>query len=544
MKKATIYKFLDKVKNDKGRFLLRFLHVIKASSNSVYHSTLDEAVELDGSWVDVLDNAMFSIENIVNNPRRFIAEEDIIVDVSRAKRTTAKTVRHLSSNSQYVQNISADGEITPKKLLTSELNEDLAIYENRFVASLVHFAVGFVEKRYQDISAHSDSFTNTSAGITSHFVFGRNECDVKIDVNVKGEAKDKTLLQKNEELLEKILNVRKRLKSMLTTNFMRTLDQAKPVRPPIVRTNLLKMNVDYNNAYKLWVFLSSYTQSGYSVEVSSKNLPVSKSFYDDLSSVVAMSLQTVLLNRYLNQEEFDNVPDKERRERKFRIDKRYRFLTPFKKDSHGPGEDVINEYFYKKMKGELKEKARVPGVNKAVNEKDIKQSFSRLFKNVAKISDQVLFDVINEQTQNVNITDLTTLKKKELAVKRQKEYLSRYRQFSLLKRQDLEKALRAETREVLKLEKLEAELAKEKGKEKRRKEREKLKRKKLKAIRDKKKIAKKNVSEYEKGLREEIAAKEAQKAAERAARREEAKRRRELKMLAALKDKYDGESEN
>ena len=539
MKKSTIYNFLDRVKTDKRRYLLRFLHVINAGNNVIYHNSHDEAVALDGSWIETMDNALFSVENIVKNPRRFIAEDDIIVDVERAKRTTAKTVRHLSSNSQYVQNITDKGEVRPKKLLTTELNEDLAIYENRFICSLVHFAISFVEKRYNDISVHADSFTNTSAGIKSHFVFGRNECDINMDINVKGESKDKALLQKNEELLQKITVVRKRLKSLLNTTFMRTLSSAKPVRPPIMKTNLLKMNVDYNNAYKLWLFLSSYTQSGYSVEVSSKNLPVSKGFYDDLSSLVAMGLQSLLLNEYLNSAEFDSVPERALRERKLKIDKRFRLIAPFKKDSRGAGEDVINEFFYNKMKGELKEKARIPKP-KAATEKDIKLAFSRLYKNLAKISDEIVLDVIGELTANPNVTDLSSVKKREIAVNNQKKYLSRFRQLSLLKRQELEKALKAEAREVLKLEKLEADLAKEKGKEKRRKEREKIKRRRLKAVRDKKKIAKQNAAIYEKGLRDDLAAKEAKKEAERAARREAARRRRELKKLAELKDKYDG----
>ncbi|MBO4262786.1 MAG: hypothetical protein J5903_03265, partial [Clostridia bacterium] len=339
MKNVELRNFLKKADENGNLFYKNFLNAVKNGKNTVYHNVVSEAVTLEDSWITTMENALFSVEKIVKNPRKFIIDEDLLVDVERARKTTAKTVRHLSSNSQFVQSITDEGEVRPKKLLTTEMNEDLAIYENRFVCTLVHFCVNFVENKYNEITGTTKSFDQTGAGIISKFDFGTSECELKLDFKVREEPVDKALKQKNEELLEHIEVLRKRLKVLLNTDFIKNLSGKKPVRPPIMKTNLIKMNVDYKRCYKLWLFISSYTFVGFSVAYQDKSLPVQTDFYDDLTNICAMSFQALMQNNCLNKEDYANIPPTPLKEKKYRLLTAYKFEPLFNADKEDVGEN-------------------------------------------------------------------------------------------------------------------------------------------------------------------------------------------------------------
>ena len=537
MDKQDLQQFFDKVQSDKNEFALRFCAALRGGKNTLYHHVVSEALALDDGWITTLEQALFSVEKVVRNPRKFIIDEDMLVDVERARRTSAKTVRHLSSNSQYVQSIDENGEIRPKKLLTTEMNEDLAIYENRFICTLVHHLVSFVESRYNDLAGRMHSYDQTGAGIISKFQFGTSECELKMDLKVREEPKNKVLLQKNTDMVARIDQLRSRLKVLLNTEFIRSLSSQKAVRPPIMKTNLIKMNVDYNNCYKLWLYVSAYTFVGYSVTYQEKNLPVGGDFYDDLTALCAMSFQSLLLSDMLAAEDYEKIPATPIKEKQFRLLTAYKFQPEFNADNTQAGEEAVNEYYFKAMRDELVKATRR---GEQTQEKDIRLSFSRFCRAIAKINAEMYEDVISANLPKTeSVRAKTAIQKKEEAVTRQQVYLRRYRQLSALKREELEKILKLEAREQLKLEKLKDALDKERGRQKSIRARRKRDKAKLENIRQKQKIAAQRAKEYEDELREKDAERLFEIEERKRVRREQAQRRRDLKRLEELKEKYD-----
>ncbi|MBQ7163863.1 MAG: cell envelope integrity protein TolA, partial [Clostridia bacterium] len=504
MEKVYLHDFVEKMRLDNSELCERFCHALRAGRNKTYHNVVSEAITLDDSWILTLESALFSVEKIVKNPRKFIIDEEILVDVAKARRTTSKTVRHLSSNSQYVQNITEEGEVRPKKLLTTEMDEDLAIYENRFVCALVQRLIPFVETRYNDIVSRQNSFDQTGVGMISNFRYGKNEVEVKLNVKVKEEPRNQVLLEKNNELIEKIRQLRKRLKILLNTEFIRTLSGKKPVHPPIMKTNLIKMNVDYNNCYKLWLYISSYTYVGFSVNYQEKSLPLDGDYYDDLTVIAAISVQSLVQNNLLNKRTYENIPFKKMKEKDFKLLTQYKFEPTFEADNSKPSEDIVNEYYFKRMRDEL---VRATKRNEYLDEKELKTSFARFCRGIAKINEEMYKDVITSQLPKAKgKLKKTPLQKKEEAVSRQKEYLKRYRQLSLIKREELEKILRLEARELLKLEKLQEALDKERGRQKNKRLAEKKQKERLEKISNQKVIAETNAKEYEQEIRDREAA--------------------------------------
>ena len=126
-------------------------------------------------WIDVVEEYIPSIQKIIDNPKRFIKSVNYLVKAELAKRTGPETVVHLASHSQYVKKFDEYGNVIPSKVLTSEAEDDLAIYENRFVMTLIKKLYIFVERRYKFLKDFSELKNSNILYVDNKFKFGDME---------------------------------------------------------------------------------------------------------------------------------------------------------------------------------------------------------------------------------------------------------------------------------------------------------------------------------------------------------------------------------
>ena len=483
----------------------KFLAALRAGNNKIFHNSVSEHFTIDSDWVFTIEAALYSVETIVRNPRRFIKEEEDIVAVERAKKINSRTVRHLSSHTQNIQASTRDN-VRPTKVLVSESEEDIAIYENRFVYALIERLASFVEQRSTDISEREKNFDNTNLNMRSSFKMEENEFECSLDIRVKEPAMNAEEAQKLQDLLYKIEIIRKRIRVLKNSEFCRILSMAKPVKPPIQKTNMLRMNVDYRNCYQLWLFISAYNTLGYSVDINEKVLPVEGDYFDDLTVVTSLALQSLVLDGNLRREEYDKIPVTNRSERDFKVVQNYKYLPEFGADTRKQGEDAVNEYYFHQMRKEL---IRAIRRNQIEEDKELDLNFRHFYRAIAKINGEMYKDIIKSEYEK-QPKGRSEIQKKEASVSNQKVLLRRYHQLAQLQKQELEKTLKLEKREILKLEKLQKDLAKAK---KRKVENiEKAKAKKLKELEAQTRRAQQTADEYERELRNSMEAKERKKA--------------------------------
>ncbi|MGN0814144.1 MAG: DUF2357 domain-containing protein [Candidatus Coproplasma sp.] len=459
MPNKSLTEFIQEVGGDDSLFE-NFLNAVRGGQNSVTHNQITQALMLDDTWILTIESALYSIENIVRNPRKFIAEDELIVDVGKARRTNSKTVRHLTSHSQYIQNIDKDGEVRPKKLLVVQLDEDLAIYENRFVCALINRLIHFVEQRHRDLDGKMDVSKQTSVRLKSDFNYGESKFVCDIHLMVEQPPEDKAKLERNKDLFERVEVIRRRLRVLQSTEFMKELNGKKPVRPPIQKTNLLKKNVDYNNCYKLWLYISSYTYLGYSIEVKDKSLPVDGDYFDDLTYIAGLSMQSLVNNHIISREKYAAIPYSEAVERNYNLVTNLKFTPNFDASKQQAGEESINEYYFRRMKDEL---TRLAGENDIEIEKRINVNFIKFFRSISRINDALYDDLIEEQiAETGDKLEKSGVQKKQMLIKQQQERIRRRAMLTKLKWEELERAQRKEERARTKLEKLKKELTEEK----------------------------------------------------------------------------------
>ena len=152
----------------------------------------------------------------------------------------------------------ADGEdLTPDKLYTVEKLTDYAIYENRFVKTLVDRLYIFISNRYNVIKENVESFNKNHLNIKSDFGINNTEVSLNVDVVVKKSILDKDA-QRNAELLKRVDYLNKMALSFKNSPLYREIHNAPKVNPPIMKTNIIMKNVDFNGCYMLWLFLDKY----------------------------------------------------------------------------------------------------------------------------------------------------------------------------------------------------------------------------------------------------------------------------------------------
>lgn len=103
-------------------------------------------------WIDTIEGILPNLDTIVRNPRKFIVQEEDIVDVSLARSISTESVKFLAQHTNMISKVDEKtGDVTPSKILNITKEESFEIYENRFIYTLLLKLKDFVTMRYDKI---------------------------------------------------------------------------------------------------------------------------------------------------------------------------------------------------------------------------------------------------------------------------------------------------------------------------------------------------------------------------------------------------------
>lgn len=209
-----------------------------------------------------IENSIASLEAIINDPHKFIKENPLVVEVEKAKRITHHSIKHMAQHTENISSVGSDGTVDPKKILNMFIEDELKIYENRFIMTLVRRLQTFIELRYKYITEHSDTRNSDVVTMTSEVKIGEVTYEMETKLKVVVPSDDDGHREANQDLLNRLLMLRKRTLFLTTSRFMLEMRKAAPVSDPVLQTNIMRLNYDYQNAYKLWSFISRYDVLG------------------------------------------------------------------------------------------------------------------------------------------------------------------------------------------------------------------------------------------------------------------------------------------
>lgn len=247
------------------RYFQYLFEMIQAGDNTLQQKNRVLHKVVDERWLTIVEEGIDAIFNIVDKPRRFIKTSEEVVPVALAKKITADSVRHLSQNTQFI-NQNAAGEIEPTKVLTVTTEESYDLYENRFVYHLIQRLFTFVDKRTDVIFWSTGDETCNVMSMESKVDDAYEEISYKVEMTIKNRQSYVENDTDHMDLFKRIDRVRRLSRTLRQSAFCEIMQGCAKVRSPIQRTNLMMKDRDYRKCYQLWQFIESYDEVGYTIE--------------------------------------------------------------------------------------------------------------------------------------------------------------------------------------------------------------------------------------------------------------------------------------
>lgn len=301
---------------ENDRYFQYLFEMVQAGNNVIQqkHQVLKKVV--DERWLSVIEESLDAINTIIEKPRRFVTTTEEVVPVALAKKITADSVRHLSMNTQFIAS-DEDGEIQPTRILNVTTEETFDLYENRFIYHLIQRLVAFVDKRTDVIFWSTGNETRNTLNFQSKVDDAYEEIEYKIEMNIKNRQSFAENDSDNMQVFMRIDRVRRMVMALKNSSFCSLMAGCAKVRSPIQRTNLMMKDPYYRTCYKLWQFLESYDEVGYTIEVEDSALEFDEEYL--------LQLYTNLITNYTV---FKSILDGENRDIEEAAKKRRKVLKP------------------------------------------------------------------------------------------------------------------------------------------------------------------------------------------------------------------------
>ncbi len=271
---------------------------VKGGQKTVLNKSQSEVRNFDMSFLDTIESVYPAMLKIMRNPKKSLRYESEVVAVEKARKVNADTVRHLSSHTHLIKEIKKNGDVIPSKVLTTYTEEELAIYENRFIKSLVKRCEIFLERRYEVMKVSLESFETEKLNVKNEFKMSGQEVTVEVNVAIKNDLT--TDVETTKEQFNRLVNIREMIQGLKGTEFMRALAKAREVLPPIMKTNIILHNPDFKLCYGLWLYLDRVDSIATNIDVKEKSYKFSNAFDKDINAVMTLALTSFIKNRQID----------------------------------------------------------------------------------------------------------------------------------------------------------------------------------------------------------------------------------------------------
>lgn len=227
------------------------------SSMEVVHN-FDEYI-YDSEWIDKMEEAIRYIDNILRNPNRFIINEEEVVKIELARRITVESIKHLSKNTNFIQDINEKtGDVKPSKILNINKEESYNTYENRFVYSLIKNMIMYINKKKQGLAKEFFSKNDKRITYSGGAKFGSEEVSIALDLRAKSDGGNPE--NSLESILGRIKELENQIADLTRSDLYTTIEKTHVslVTSPIKKTNMILKNTNFQYALNLWNFMQSH----------------------------------------------------------------------------------------------------------------------------------------------------------------------------------------------------------------------------------------------------------------------------------------------
>jgi len=221
---------------------------------------------IDSDWVDAIESGLVHIEKAIKEDRQFIRSNGEVVPIEKVRRISKETTTHLAKHSNLITRYEEGEDIVPDKLYMIERLNDYAVYENRFLYMLLCYLRDFVTLRYNDILDLTHRY-DASISIDKTITTGKQKMTYTLSMH--DIRRDDPYLKNNNparDIIDRIDLILKAILAFLSSPLMSEVSKVAMLKPPITKTNVLKMDNNFKGAVALYDFIILYDKPGYTVE--------------------------------------------------------------------------------------------------------------------------------------------------------------------------------------------------------------------------------------------------------------------------------------
>ncbi len=239
---------------------------------------------VDEEWIRAIETGLIHIEKAIKEERQFIYSNGEVIPIEKVKHVSKDSVEHLARHSDLITRVPEEGDLIPDQLYTVERLSDYAVYENRFLYMLLCYLRDFVTLRYQKILDLTNRYNGRLRVERELNSFGRT---VELSVDLTETRRDDPYLRAHNpvrELIDRMDLILKTILAFLATPLMESAGKVAMLKPPITKTNVLKMDNNFKGAVALYDYIIAYEGDGYTI---TEDVHTIDPFGDDLAEDIA-----------------------------------------------------------------------------------------------------------------------------------------------------------------------------------------------------------------------------------------------------------------
>lgn len=242
--------------------------LVAANSDSDKLESTKYLCKINEDWIVAIEEGLEFVEKAVAEERQFIRTNGEVVPIEKVKKVSKDSVEHLAKHSDMITHVPENegDQLVPDKLYMVEKLSDYAVYENRFLYMMLVYLRDFIEFRLGKIETLRRTYFGEMS-IDKEIVSGKSTLKIKTEISEKRTDNPFPIPDKeSEERVKRIGDCREIINSLLNTDLMTQVAKSPMIKPPIVKTNVLKMNNNFKRSLALYDFIASYKGDGYTYE--------------------------------------------------------------------------------------------------------------------------------------------------------------------------------------------------------------------------------------------------------------------------------------
>lgn len=208
-------------------------------------------------WIDMMEGTLEYIDNILRAPMRLIINEEEVVKIEKIKKVTVESIKHLSKNAGFIEDVDENGDVQPGKLLNVFKEETYNTYENRFLYTLIQKMLTIIKKEKKKVlekgKTNNKEFKKVQYEANSYN--GKNKVDIQLVMTASTDSSG--FNDEKKQQIERIKNLERNVINLTLSATYQELERENvtPITPPLKKTNALLKNVNFQYAVRLWDFL-------------------------------------------------------------------------------------------------------------------------------------------------------------------------------------------------------------------------------------------------------------------------------------------------